>query len=143
MKYPLSNTFIYISFWLVLCACNSPKIRVSGEAFNQKSIDTVSIVSVLENPGVYHQKILSIEGFLSFGFEMSAIFLDQDTRGNLNFENAIWVIPAPSFTKVQLDSIEHSLNNKRVRAIGKFNAALNGHLGYYNGTLEVFYFEQL
>ena len=139
----INNTIICISFFLFLSSCNSPKIRVSGNDFNQRDIDTVSIVRVLDNPGIYHQKKLAIEGFSSFGFEMSGIFLDEASRRNLTFENAIWLIPAPSISNAQMDNVENYFNNKQLRVIGRFDSSSHGHLGFYKGTLEVAYLEEL
>jgi hypothetical protein len=141
LKSLFSNTIICIS--ISLFSCNSPKIRVSGNDFNQRDIDTVSIVSVLDNPGSYHQKKLAIEGVSSFGFEMSGIFIDEASRRNLTFENAVWLIPAPTISNAQIDSIEKFFNNKLLRVIGRFDSSSHGHLGFYKGTLEVIYFEQL
>ncbi|KYP13546.1 hypothetical protein [Flavihumibacter sp. CACIAM 22H1] len=133
----------YILCASILFSCNSQKLTILSNDSESIEFEEVQLNKILLDPSIYNEKYISSKGYASFGFEMSAVFLDKESRSKYNSNNSIWLIPARTLTITQCDSIEKYFNNKKVRIKGKFDSKSKGHLGYYMGSLILYSIEEL
>lgn len=136
----LNRNFNFVILLTILFSCRNTKTYTPsiGE-LNSKKYVKVSLQELFENKELYHGQIIETEGYYHFGFEESAIYLEneftsQSTRVSLKdstmlFPDAcgIWIefnINHP-FYQHYPDSLSHQL----VVVKGLFDTTKTGHVG--------------
>ncbi|MBN8666404.1 MAG: hypothetical protein J0M30_02805 [Chitinophagales bacterium] len=124
----------YALFIIILClfACRvgkeNEKIQicikiVSDEVSTKTSFDEIYLGSAMDG------RIISIDGFFSFGFEDIALYPEKDDHS----KKGLWLI----FNREVMakDSLLKKLNGRKVNITGKVDLLNKGHLNYYYGTI--------
>ena len=114
--------------------------KVVNNSLDDSNYKKVTINKVMQNPNLYNNKKIEIEGFFYFGFEDVSISETikssqkeriwikfnyfnkgfKDNKGNFLFEN---------------DKMKSYLG-KKIKIKGVYDSKNNGHLGLYKGTIK-------
>lgn len=93
--------------------------------------ESVPLVRVLSRPQDFDERRVRVSGYVSFGFEKDAVFLDEVSYNAALYANAIW-ISAPTLSAEE----RARFSRKYAYVEGVFDADLRGHMGDYSGALK-------
>ena len=110
----------------------APKI-IADESIRDTVYERISLINLIATPEKYHNKWVSVHGYLVFEFEGHAIYLSElDYKHGLG-KNSIWVNMEDSIiNKPFIDA--HSYKYAILR--GQFDKDDTGHMGYCSGGLK-------
>lgn len=91
----------------------------------------ISLVALLANPELHHEKTILVEGFLKLEHEGNCLYLHKEDYEQGLSKNAIWV-------EVTEDIEEKltALNLRYVMLVGVFDARSMGHFNSCSGTIK-------
>lgn len=90
----------------------------------------VSLVRLLASPETFDGVLVGAQGFVSFDFEGTALYLSETDYLNGLMENALW-LAVDDEHRAAMNDHQYCL------AVGRFDAAHRGHMGVFTGTLIV------
>lgn len=118
---------------------------------NSVIICPVSLINLIATPERFDGKVVAVSGFYASDFELSALFLHRDDLLLRNRTNAIWL--GVSSNDVLRDWAQQNDNSgeewisklvgsrmasgKYVTVFGIFSSGISGHLGAYNGKVDL------
>jgi hypothetical protein len=91
----------------------------------------ISLIALLANPEMHHQKTILVDGFLKLEHEGNCLYLHREDYEQGLSKNAIWV-------EVTEDIEEKlkELNLQYVMLVGVFDAHRKGHFDSCSGTIK-------
>ncbi|MGY3793779.1 hypothetical protein [uncultured Aquimarina sp.] len=107
-------------------------------SYEEDDYTKVSIDKILENPNLYHEKKIELNGYFFYGLEEAAITNDKSS----SVKQRIWI--DFDYKKNLLDNNNNELfaknklldcSNKKIKIKGVFSKENKGHLGIYIGAL--------
>jgi len=90
-----------------------------------------SLIQLIATPKKYHNKTVTVDGFLQIEFEGNALYLHKEDAQFLMTANGLWVELSD-----EMKNHPDKYHNKHVFIEGNFNAKSHGHLGLFSGTIE-------
>jgi hypothetical protein len=99
-------------------------------SLHQAPYESVSLISLISNPERYDGKRVSVQGFLSIGFEDNGLYLDREAYQAFSTKDALWL-------DVGQDIIRNKdrLNHRYVVIVGSFSETNLGHGHLFSGTI--------
>jgi len=92
----------------------------------------VSLINLIATPDQFEGKLVLVEGFASFEFEGSALYLTSEDYTHQLYRNAIW-LTVTSLSEVELKA----LDRRFVSVEGRFRSTDRGHGDLYAASVEV------
>jgi hypothetical protein len=107
------------------------QLSFAAPAFAQESVEDVSLIALIANPGDYDGKRVRVHGFLNLEFEGNALYVGKDSFDAAIFD-AVWIERPRSLGTAQA----RALSGRYALVEGTFNAKERGHMGAFAGSLE-------
>jgi len=108
---------------LALCGCVGPA----------KDRPVVDLEKLLRDPANFDGLIVSVAGYISYGFEDCVLWVDRVAFENREVERAAWFWPK-SATCFGIDSRRRQQDGSGI-VTGSFDAAGKGHLGLFPASI--------
>jgi hypothetical protein len=94
-----------------------------------KNLLFISLIHLIQNPEIYHQKQVRVVAFASMAFESKAIYVSKEDLDNAVTKNAIWL-------EASITEETRRMHRKYVIVEGSFSKDNLGHLQMYSGAIE-------
>ena len=127
---------------MIACSCSNKAI-VNTSDVEKISFKRVELNEVLSHPEHYNQVNVDIIGYAAFGFEVTGLFLDNQSAAKIRTENGLWLVPDSSMSNGQREFIVEKCNGKKVRVKGLIDSKEQGHLNAYKAQVKIKYLEIL
>lgn len=95
-----------------------------------KEITSVNFVDLLDNPKKYNKKMIKLQGFLHVEFEDHSLYRNEKEFKDDKYRKGIWV----GGWKLK-NLLPYS--EKYVSITGKFDSENKGHMGMFQGSIDV------
>ncbi|RLA42043.1 MAG: hypothetical protein DRR42_24000 [Gammaproteobacteria bacterium] len=89
----------------------------------------VSLKTLISFPDEYHEKSISVHGFLSLKFEGHSLWSSEPDYDKRNPKNSVWI-------DISISEANLIFDGECVELEGVFNSKRKGHFGLYSGTIE-------
>ena len=96
----------------------------------------VSLVRLIANPDLYHDKPVRVEGFLNVEFEGTALYLSRDDSNYLINRNGLWISFGRDLDSWKTQGLSPEKFKRRFVLIeGVFDKGFLGHMGAFSGGI--------
>jgi len=130
---------LYIFLFLGI-SCSTQRSVTPSLAFYQKQpVKFVPLRTLLLERGKYNGQIIETDGYLSFGFENSALYYDSSfsfkdsTLLVRMYDDALWIDLHPRYAYYY--EWPEDLKGKYVKVRGVLDSSGHGHMGMYTAEL--------
>ncbi|MBX2965826.1 MAG: hypothetical protein KF845_06750 [Cyclobacteriaceae bacterium] len=128
---------IYLLLIITLTfGCKPEPVRSGEENFG---IETVAISELQTNSKAYHLSNVELTGYFNYSFEDVAIYAGKRS----GTDEAVWVDFSDNLERSISEELLESLQGRKIRIQGNFDATKTGHMGVYIGTVEITYLETI
>lgn len=91
-------------------------------------ITFISLIHLIQHPGMYYQRQVRVIGFASLEFEGKALYVSREDYENAITKNAVWL-------DIELTENVRKNHKKYVLVEGVFDQDNLGHLKLFSGTI--------
>ena len=111
-----------------------PEVRVFPG--DDQSVRTVTLAELTADPLKYHGQRVRVAGYYTHAFEDSSLWADAAAKSAFDVRHSVWIGGASAFADRKSFDQSATRGNKMVIIEGTFDAAQNGHLGGWPGSIE-------
>lgn len=129
MKKPLSTLCC-----LLICAATARASNFVNYGEADQSARSVSLVSLIANPGAYDGKPVRVIGAFQLTFEGNQLCLHKEDLTHGLSSNCLWIEPDLTKLKVSYAKLA-AFNGEYVLVEGTFVQGDHGHMGMFSGAI--------
>ena len=106
------------------------KVLANAKPHVPKDLPDVSLIKLLANPDLYHEKLVRVHGFLELEFEGTALYLHREDCEQMLLRNALWL-----HISSEIWERKYELTERYAVVMGVFRADYRGHMDAFGGAI--------